>query len=385
MRRVAIIDGVRTPIGRAEPDRGYYRDVRADVLSAHVIRELLRRTAVPANWINDVIWGCVQQQGEQGFNMARTAALLAGLPVEVPATTVSRNCGSSLQALHQAVHAIVAEAADVVVVGGVEHMHHIPMDKDFDPPPELFRKWSPGTLHMGLVAEYMARKYRIDRRAQDEFALRSHYLAHQATETGKFQGEVVPTWGRDSEGRKVLLERDQGIRPDTSLEALARLKPAFDPEGTVTAGNASQVSVGAAALLAMSEEKARELGLTPLAWVVSNAVAGVDPGIMGIGPVPATLKALERAGLTVQDVQLFEVNEAFAVQTLAVIQELGVPVERVNVRGGAIALGHPLGASGARITVTLLHAMKERGAEFGVATMCIGGGMGIASVFQLAA
>ncbi len=383
MRDVVVVDCVRTPIAKADPERGYFRDVRADDLSAALVRALLERTQLPGDLVDDLIWGCVQQQGEQGYNVARTIALLAGLPIQVPGVTVSRNCGSSLQALNQAVHAIRAEAAEIVVVGGVEHMHHLPMDKDFDPPPALFRKWSPGTLHMGIVAEYMVRKYRIDRRQQDEFALRSHRLADEATESGHFAREIVPVWGRDPEGHKQVITRDQGIRKDTSLEILAKLPPAFDPvNGTVTAGNSSQISVGAAAMLVMSAEKARELGYEPMARVLTDAVVGVDPGVMGIGPVPATLKALERAGLTVNDVSLFEINEAFAVQTLAVINQLGIDLERVNVCGGAIAIGHPLGASGARIATTLLHAMRARGAAIGVATMCIGGGQGIATVFE---
>lgn len=383
MRHCVVIDCLRTAIARADPARGFFRDVRADDLSGWVIRALVERTRIDPQTIDDVIWGCVQQQGEQGHNVARTAALLAGLPVSVPAVTVSRNCGSSLQAVNQAADAIVAGTADVVIVGGVEHMHHIPMDKDFDPSPRLFRKWSPATLHMGMVAEYMAVRYGIDRRRQDEFALQSHRKAAAARDNGWFAREIVSVWGRDENGQKVQVRHDQGIRADTSLEALASLPPAFDPvKGCVTAGNASQISVGAAAMLLMSEERARALGFEPMARVRAHASVGVDPGIMGIGPVPATQKALQRAGLKLEDVEVFEINEAFAVQTLAVIEQLGIDAEKVNLRGGAIALGHPLGASGARIATTLLHIMRDKEYAIGVATMCIGGGQGIATVFE---
>jgi acetyl-CoA acyltransferase len=383
MSTAVVIDAVRTPVGRADPEKGYFRDVRADDLSARVIESLIERTGIEPTLIEDVVWGCVQQQGEQGGNMARTAALLAGLPIESTATTVSRNCGSSLQALHQAAYSAIAGGDDVQIVGGVEHMHHVPMDKDYAPNPALFRRWSPGVMHMGLIAEYMARKYDIGRREQDAFALRSHQRAAEATRSGGFRREIVPCWGRDQEGRRVQLERDQGIREDTSLEALGNLPAVFDPvHGSVTAGNSSQVSVGAAALLVMSERQASALGLKPVARIRAMAVAGVDPGVMGIGPVPATEKALERAGLKLPDIGVIEINEAFAVQTLAVIKVLGMDPERVNLRGGAIALGHPLGASGARVAATLLGNMRDRQARYGLATMCIGGGQGIATIFE---
>ena len=383
MESAVVIDAVRTPVGRAAPGNGCYRDVRADDLSAQVISALLQRSGVEPEWVEDVVWGCVQQQGEQGGNMARTAALLAGLPIQSAATTVSRNCGSSLQALHQAAHSAIAQCDDVQIAGGVEHMHHIPMEKDYSPNPALFRRWSPGTMHMGLIAEYMSRKYKIARKSQDQFALLSHQRAAEATRSGGFANEIIPAWGRDEQGRKLLVDRDQGIREDTSIEALGQLAAAFDPvNGSVTAGNSSQISVGAAALLLMSEAKARELGLQPMARIRGMATAGVDPGVMGIGPVPATLKALDRAGLKLSDIDLIEINEAFAVQTLSVIQELSADPDRVNLRGGAIALGHPLGASGARIAATLLHLMRDRGAHLGLATMCIGGGQGIATIFE---
>ncbi len=383
MRHAVIIEAVRTPIGRAHPEKGIFRDTRADDLSAELIRALLERVRLPGEAVEDIHWGCVNQQREQGYNVARMAALIAGLPVEVCGATVNRLCGSSLQALHQAAQSIAAECEDVQIAGGVEHMQHIPMESGFDPSPALFFRHSPAVLHMGLTAENLAQRYRIGRKEQDEFALRSHRLAAAATDSGAFAREIVPTWGRDEEGRRKTISEDQGIRRDTSLEALSALRPAFLPEGgTVTAGNASQISVGAAALLVMSEERAKELGLTPKVRIRAMAVAGVDPSVMGIGPVPAVHKALERAKLTLADIDLIEINEAFAGQTLAVLKLLKLDLEKVNVRGGAIALGHPLGCSGARIAGTLIHAMRDRKARFGLATMCIGAGQGIATVFE---
>jgi acetyl-CoA acyltransferase len=288
-----------------------------------------------------------------------------------------------LQAINQAAQSIAANCEDVQIAGGVEHMHHIPMEANFDPSPRYFFRHSQATLNMGLTAENLALRYRISRREQDEFALRSHRLAAAATDSGAFSAEVIPTWARDEEGRKKIMTEDQCIRRDTSLEALAALKPAFMPEGgSVTAGNSSPINVGAAALLVMSEEKAKALGLTPRVKVRAMAVAGVDPSVMGIGPVPATHKALERAGLKLEDIDLIEINEAFAAQTLAVIKLLKANPERVNVRGGALAIGHPLGGSGARISTTLIHAMKDRKVKFGLATMCIGAGQGIATIYE---
>jgi len=271
----------------------------------------------------------------------------------------------------------------VQIAGGVEHMQHIPMESGFDPSPRFFYRHSQATLNMGLTAENLAMRYKISRREQDEFALRSHRRAAAATDDGSFADEVIPTWGRDDEGRKTLLTQDQCIRRDTSIEALGALKPAFMPEGgTVTAGNASPINVGAAALLIMSEERAKELGLKPKVKIRAMAVAGVDPSVMGIGPVPATHKALERAGLKLADIDLIEINEAFAAQTLSVIKLLKADPEKVNIRGGAIAIGHPLGGSGARIATTLIHAMHDRKAKYGLATMCIGAGQGIATIFE---
>jgi acetyl-CoA acyltransferase len=383
MRHAVVIEAVRTPIGRAHAEKGIFRQVRADDLSADLMRALLDRVGLPAEEVEDIHWGCVKQQGEQGYDIARMAAVIAGLPVEVGGVTVNRNCGSSLQAINQAAQSIAAECEDVQIAGGVEHMHHIPMEAGFDPSPRFFYRNSPATLNMGLTAENLALKYKISRREQDEFALRSHQLAAQATDRGAFAREIIPTWGLDEEGRRKVMTQDQGIRWDTSVEALGALKPVFMPEGgTVTAGNASPLNVGAAALLIMSAERARELGLEPRVKIRAMAVAGVDPSVMGLGPVPATLKALARAGLQLQDIDLIEINEAFAAQTLAVIKLLKADRDKVNVRGGAIAIGHPLGASGARIATTLIHAMEDRKARLGLATMCIGAGQGIATIFE---
>jgi acetyl-CoA acyltransferase len=383
MRNAVVIDAVRTPIGRAHPEKGIFRDVRADDLSADLIKGLLDRVGIPPALIEDIQWGCVKQQGEQGYNIARMASLIAGLPVEVTGTTVNRLCGSSLQAVNNAAMSIPAGAEDVQIAGGVEHMHHIPMEAGFDSSPHLFFRHSPATMNMGLTAENLALRYKISRREQDEFALRSHRRAAEATDKGEFAREIIPTWGRDEEGRRKVMHEDQCIRRDTSLEALAALKPAFMPEGgTVTAGNSSPLNVGAAALLLMSEERAKELGLKPKVKIRSMAVAGVDPSVMGIGPVPAVQKALERAGLKLEDIDLIELNEAFAAQALSVLKLLKADPEKVNVRGGAIAIGHPLGASGARIATTLIHLMEDRKAQFGLATMCIGTGQGIATIFE---
>lgn len=383
MRHTVVLEAVRTPIGRAHADKGMYRDVRSDDLSADLMKALLERASVPASMVEDIHWGCVKQEKEQGFDVARMAALIAGFPIEVCGATVNRNCGSSLQALHQAAGSIAAHSEDIQIAGGVEHMHHIPMEQGIDPSPRYLYRHSPATLNMGLTAENLARQYKISRRQQDEFALRSHQRAAQATDSGAFATEIVPTWGRDAEGRKCILHEDECIRRDSTLESLAKLKPVFMPEGgSVTAGNASPLNVGAAAMLVLSEDRAASLGLKPKVKIRAMAVAGVDPSVMGIGPVPATHKALQRAGLQLGDIGLIELNEAFAAQALAVIKLLGADLEKVNVRGGALAIGHPLGASGARIATTLIHAMMDQKVQFGLATMCIGAGQGIATIFE---
>jgi acetyl-CoA acyltransferase len=383
MRHAVIIDAVRTPIGRASADKGYFRDVRSEDLSAFVMNTLVERTKIDPHAIEDVRWGCVQQQGEQGFDVARIAALVAGLPIETGGVTINRNCASSLQAINDAAMSIAANCEDVQIAGGVEHMEHVPMSKDYNPDPSLFHRHSEAVMNMGLTAEYLALKYRIPRAQQDAFALRSHQLAAAATDKGEFAAEVVPTWGRDEAGRKALLTVDQCIRRDSTLEALSGLPPAFNPAGgSVTAGNSSPINVGAVATLVMSEDRAKELGLTPMARIKAMAVAGVDPCEMGIGPVPAIHKALKRAGMTLDQIEVFELNEAFAVQVLSVLKLLGMKEDRVNTRGGAIAIGHPLGASGARIVTTLLHRMRDQGARYGLASMCVGQGQGVATIFE---
>ncbi|MBN8625033.1 MAG: acetyl-CoA C-acyltransferase [Planctomycetes bacterium] len=384
MSEAVIIDAVRTPIGRSHKEKGVYRDVRSDDLAAVVVKALVERTGIDPERIEDVVLGNTQQQGEQGFNVARNVALLAGLPATAAGATVNRLCGSSLQAVAQAAHSVVAGGEDVQIVGGLEHMLHIPMDADLDINPKLFQQTSKGALHMGYTAEFLAQTQGIGREEQDAFAMRSHHRAAAAQAEGRFENEIIQTWGRDEVGRRVLVEVDQCVRPDCSLGGLVALKPAFMPPGlgTVTAGNSSPLNDGAAAMLMMGRETAEDLGLRPIARIVSTAVCGVDPAVMGTGPVPATQKALKRARLTLKDIGLIELNEAFAAQALACIRMLGLDEEKVNVNGGAIAIGHPLGASGARIAGTLLHAMQDRNIEFGLATMCIGIGQGIAVVFQ---
>ena len=383
MKQAVVVDATRTPIGKASADAGYFRDVRADELSASLLRAIVQRTGIDPHLIEDVRWGCVQQQGEQGYDVGRIAVLMADLPVTVAGVTINRNCGSSLQAINDAAMSIMAGCEDVQIAGGVEHMDHIPANKDYDPAPSLFRKHSEAIMNMGLTAEYLAMKYGISRQRQDEFAARSQQSACEATRKGEFAAEIVPTWGRNEIGLKALLTTDQGLRLDTTAEGLSKLPPAFNPAGgSVTAGNASQVSVGAAAALMMSEDKARELGLKPLAKIRSMAVVGVAPEEMGIGPAPAIQKALQRAGLKLSDIDCIEVNEAFAVQVLSVLKLLGIDESKVNTRGGAIAIGHPLGASGARVVATLLHRMRDSGAKYGIASLCIGQGQGIATVFE---
>lgn len=383
MKTPVIVDCCRTAIGRAHSERGVFRDVRSDDLAAAVVSALIQRTGIDPAAIEDVVLGCTQQQREQGFNIGRIVALLAGLPSTAAGATINRLCGSSLQAINQAAHAIAAGAEDVQIVGGLEHMHHIAMDAGVDFNPKLFHGTSKGALHMGFTAEFLAQTQGIDREAQDEFALASHQKATAATDAGEFAGEIIPVWGRDEAGARALIREDQCIRRDSTLAALAALEPAFMPKiGTVTAGNSSPLNDGAAALLMMSDARAKALGLTPRVKVLATAVAGVDPCVMGTGPVPATKLALKRAGLKLADVDLIELNEAFASQALACIQMLDLDPAKVNVRGGAIAIGHPLGASGARIATTLIHTMQARDATLGLATMCIGIGQGIATVFE---
>jgi len=383
MNTAVVVDCVRTPIGRAHKEKGYFRDVRSDDLAVACIRALIERTGIDPEEVEDVILGNTQQTMEQGLNVARSIGLMAGLPIGAGGTTVNRLCGSSLQALNQSAHAVMAGCEDVQIVGGLEHMQHVPMDHGLNLNPKLFHRTSKGALLMGVTAEFLAQTHEISRQEQDEFALRSHQRAAAAHANGEFRDEIVPVFGRDEDGKRTRLVMDQCVRPDASLEALASLEPAFMPRvGTVTAGNSSPLNDGAAAMLVMSEQKADSLGLQPLAKIRATAVAGVEPCVMGTGPVPASQKALQRAGLKQNDIELIELNEAFASQSIACIRMLGLDEEKVNVRGGAIAIGHPLGASGARIATTLLHAMAARDVTLGLATMCIGLGQGIATVFE---
>ncbi|MEW4565649.1 acetyl-CoA C-acyltransferase FadA [Bremerella sp. JC770] len=383
MNQAVIIDCLRTPIGRAHPERGYYRDVRSDDLAVHCVQALVERTGIDPTEIEDVLFGNTQQTLEQGLNVARIIGLTAGLPVSAAGATINRLCGSSLQAINQAAHSIIAGGEDVQIVGGLEHMTHVPMDHAIDVNPKLFHHTSEAALHMGITAEFLAQTQGISRKDQDEFALASHQKAVSAFAAGKFNQEIIPTHGRNEEGQRELLTRDQCVREDTSLEALSALRPVFMPDGgTVTAGNASPINDGACAMLMMSDTAAKRLDLKPMAKVVATAVAGVEPSVMGTGPIPATKKALKRAGMTLDQIDVIELNEAFASQSLACIRGLELDAEKVNVHGGSIAIGHPLGCSGARISTTLLHAMRDRGARFGLATMCIGVGQGIATIFE---
>lgn len=382
---VVIIDAVRSPMGKTK--NGVFRNVRAENLSAALVKELFKRNPnVDQKDVEDLIWGCVNQTLEQGFNMARAVSLLAGLPITCAAQTVNRLCGSSMSALHTAAQAIMTGQGDVFVVGGVEHMGHVGMMHGVDVNPALSKHMAKASMMMGVTAEMLGKMHGVSREDQDAFAVRSHRLAHEATLQGRFNNEIVSIEGHDADGNKILVEVDEVIRPETSMESLAGLKPVFMPKvGTVTAGTSSALSDGASAMLMMSAKKAEELGLTPIAKVRSMAVAGCDPAIMGYGPVPATKKALKRAGLTIADIEIVELNEAFAAQSIPVLKDLGLldqVDDKVNLNGGAIALGHPLGCSGTRISTTLLNVMREKDATVGLATMCIGMGQGIATVFE---
>jgi len=391
MREAVIVAGARTAIGRAK--KGSLKDMHPVDMGAEVIRDLLRRVPQldPAD-IEDVIIGNAVPEAEQGMNMARLIGLRAGLPTNVSGITINRFCSSGLQTIAYGAQQIMVGGADVIVAGGVESMSLLPMTgHKVALNPTLVESLPEAYMGMGHTAEEVANRYNISREDQDAFALTSHKRAAAAIAAGKFQDEIVPVTVKqhafDQNGKLVVKERvfttDEGPRPDSTPEALAKLKPVFNVKGSVTAGNSSQTSDGAAAVLIMSAEKAAELGVEPIAKFRSFTVGGVDPDVMGIGPVVAIPKALKMAGLTIEDVDLFELNEAFASQALAVIRELGLDQEKVNVNGGAIALGHPLGCTGARLTVSLLNEMKRRGGKYGVVTMCIGGGMGAAGVFEM--
>ncbi|WP_100658128.1 acetyl-CoA C-acyltransferase FadA [Alteromonas flava] len=385
MKDVVVIDCIRTPMGRSKG--GVFRNVRAETLSAHLMSKLLERNpnVNPAE-IEDIIWGCVQQTKEQGFNIARNAQLLTDIPRSTGAVTVNRLCGSSMQALHDATKGIMTGNGDIFMIGGVEHMGHVPMTFNLDFHPGLAKYTAKASGNMGMTAELLGRQNGITREMQDAFGARSHQRAHKAHLEGRWANEIVGIEGHDENGVLKLIDRDEVIRPDSTVETMASLRPVFDPvNGTVTAGTSSAISDGAAAMLLMSADKAKELGLTPRAKIRAMGVAGCDAAIMGFGPVPATQKALKRAGLTMADIEIAEFNEAFAAQALSCIKQLGWLDnydEKVNLNGGAIALGHPLGCSGARISTTLLNLMESEDKTLGLATMCIGLGQGIATIFE---
>ncbi|MBB3108659.1 acetyl-CoA acyltransferase [Paenibacillus phyllosphaerae] len=391
MREAVIVAVARTPVGRAK--KGSFAHTRAEDLGRAVLEAVIDRApGVSKADIEDIIIGCAMPEGEQGLNFARIMSLYAGYPSTVPALTINRFCSSGLQSIAFAAERIMVGAADIIVAGGVESMSHVPM-AGFKPAPHprIVDERPDIYIAMGHTAENVAERFGISREDQDRFAASSHRKAAQALQAGVFREEIVPVatslrgFGDNGKAweKPIVLEMDEGVRPDTSVEGLAKLKPAFKASGTVTAGNTSQMSDGAAAVLIMSREKADELGLKPLAGFKSFALAGVDPDIMGVGPVEAIPKALRMAGISVDDVDLFEINEAFASQCLHIIRALELVEEKVNVNGGAIALGHPLGCTGTKLTVSLIHELKRRGGGIGVVSMCIGGGMGAAGVFEV--
>jgi acetyl-CoA acyltransferase len=382
-REVVIVEAVRTPIGRGHLEKGYYKDTHPNALLAKVYTEVIDRAGIEPAVVEDVVAGCVQQFGEQGFNIARNAWLQAGLPIETPGTTVDRQCGSAQQAVNFSAALIAAGVHDTMIGGGVEHMGHFPFaagmktqqEFGFAFTPELMAKHN--IVGQGLGAEMIADEWEIPRSELDELAVRSHKLAHQATEEGRFEREIVPFAVNGD-----TYVTDQGIRPDTNLEALSQLKPAFKPDGKITAGNSSQISDGAAAVLLMSAEKAKDLGLTARARIVDQTTVGCDPVKMLEGPIPATRKILERNGMKIDDIDLIEINEAFAPVVAAWKRELSPDMDRVNVNGGAMALGHPLGSTGARLITTLLHELERSDKEIGFVTMCCGGGLGTGTLIQ---
>ncbi|AIE61240.1 acetyl-CoA C-acetyltransferase [Bacillus methanolicus] len=390
MREAVIVAGARTPVGKAK--KGTLANVRPDDLGALVVKETINRAGNYQGNIDDLIIGCAMPEAEQGMNVARNIGALAGLPYTVPAITINRYCSSGLQSIAYAAERIMVGASDTIIAGGVESMSMVPMMGHVVRPNARLAETAPEYyMGMGHTAEEVAKKYGISREDQDAFAVRSHKKAAKAIQEGKFEEEIVPVdvTIRSFDKNNKLVEKtikfttDEGVRPETNMEALAKLRPVFSVNGTVTAGNASQTSDGAAAVMVMDREKAESLGLKPLAKFRSFAVGGVPPEIMGIGPVVAIPKALKLAGLELSDISLFELNEAFASQSLQIIRELGLDEEKVNVNGGAIALGHPLGCTGAKLTLSLIHELRRRNEQFGVVTMCIGGGMGAAAVFEL--
>ncbi len=384
-RDVVIVDYGRSPMGRAK--NGCFRYSRADDMSANLVKGLLARNeALDPAEIDDLIWGCVMQRGEQGFNIGRNTILCAGLPHTIPGQTVNRLCGSSMSALHTAAANIMAGLGDVYLVGGVEHMGHINMNEGVDQNPAMGLHVAKASSAMGVTAEYLGLLHGITREDMDKFGARSHQLAAKATDEGLFDREIIAMRGHDEYGAPVMVEHDETIRPDTTPEVLAALKPVFNPKGgTVTAGTSSQITDGASAMLVMSAERAQSLGLSPIAKIKGMALAGVDPAIMGYGPVPSTQKILKQLGLAMADIEKVELNEAFAAQALPVLKDLellDVMDEKVNLHGGAIALGHPFGCSGTRITGTLLSVMQQQDSTLGISTMCIGLGQGISTVLE---
>ncbi|MFT7290304.1 MAG: acetyl-CoA acyltransferase [Reinekea sp.] len=380
-----IVDFARTPMGRSKG--GSFRFTRAESLSADLVNGLLaRNTALDPAEIDDIIWGCVNQTLEQGWNVARMMQLLTRIPHTTTAQTISRLCGSSMSALHIATANIQSDNGDIYLIGGVEHMGHVSMMHGVDANPALSKGAAKAAGMMGLTAELLAKMHGISREQQDAFGYRSHQRAQQATLAGDFSAEILPMLGHDAQGNPYKMIHDETIRPETTLAGLAELRPAFDPKsGTVTAGTSSQITDGASAMLVMSNKKAQELGLKPRAVIRAMGLAGVDPSIMGYGPVPASQKALKKLGMTIADIDYIELNEAFAAQALPVLKDLkllGRMDDHVNIHGGAIALGHPFGCSGARITGTLLNVLEQRDAQFGLATMCIGLGQGISTVIE---
>lgn len=389
MRQAVIVSAARLAQGKSH--RGTLKDLRPEDMSATVIREAIRRASgLDPGAVEDVVLGCAFPEGEQGLNLGRIAAIRAGLPSTVPGFTINRFCSSGLNAIAIGANHIMAGSADVVVAGGVESMSRVPMGGHVPRPhPEIVANYPELYISMGHTAENVCSRFNVSREDCDAFALRSHQRAGAAIDEGRFRDEIVPVTvrqvtfdGKKAVTKEVLFDTDEGVRRDTSLEALAKLKPAFSLKGNVTAGNSSQTTDGAAAVVIMSDSKAAELGLKPMAIFRSFAVGGVDPDIMGMGPVAAVPKALKVAGVKLDDIDLIELNEAFASQSLAVIRQLGFDMEKTNVNGGAIALGHPLGCSGARLTVTILHEARRRKSKFGLVTMCVGGGMGAAGVLE---
>jgi acetyl-CoA acyltransferase len=383
MRDAVIVEAVRTAVGRRN---GLLRDYHPVELGAIVVRELLKRSGLPGQRVDQVIFGCVGQVGEQGANVARHVALQAGLPIEVPGTSVDFQCGSSEQAVHLAQALIQSGHADIVVAGGVENMSRVPMGSNFmNGPgtpftPELMQQYD--IVNQGLSAEVIAERWHVTRPELDQFSLRSHTLAAQATQAGWFRREIIPLPSKLEDGTPVTMDRDEGIRYNPSLEKMASLQPAFKQNGVITAGNSSQISDGAAALLVMGRDTAQALGLKPRVRVLAQHVVGVEPHSMLTGPIPATREILKKAGLTLEQIDWIEINEAFASVVLAWQRELHPDMARVNPQGGAIALGHPLGATGARLMVSLIHALERTGGRYGLQTMCCGGGMGIATILE---